>query len=205
MLSSLAGLAIAAEVARAEVDLQKVADSHFVQQNIETPTSSESSGARIVVTFDVGGLGNIKGDLGEYRTVVNSILTDSRGWARANVKFQYVESGGRLHMILTEPGKIGAINGCASELSCTVFPNVYINDDRWLGGSDSYNALGVSVAQYREMVVNHEVGHFLGHDHITSCETSTGKAPIMLQQSTGLRGCSPNSWPLPSELWVTRH
>ena len=69
-------------------------------------------------------------------------------------------------------------------------------------GSDSYNALDVSLLSYRQMVINHEVGHFLGHNHIASCETDTGLAPIMLQQSTGLRGCTANSWPLPSELWV---
>ncbi len=201
MLSSLAGLVMAAEVARAEVKLQKTADVHFVVQAEETPSNSESSNV-VTVTFDVQTLGNVKGSLEEFKTVSESVLTDARGWIRAGVKFQYVESGGKLHMYLAEPSKIGAMGGCAATLSCTVYPGVYINDDRWMGGSDSYNELGVSVAQYRAMVINHEVGHFLGHDHITTCETESGKAPIMLQQSTGLRGCTPNSWPLPSELWV---
>jgi hypothetical protein len=109
-------------------------------------------------------------------------------------------------MILASGAEVRAAapydNGCSATLSCTVKPLVLINDDRWMGGSDSYNELGVSLLNYRQMVINHEVGHFLGHGHIAQCETNLGPAPIMLQQSTGLRGCTPNSWPLPSELWV---
>ena len=73
-----------------------------------------------------------------------------------------------------------------------------------MNASDSYNALGLSLLDYRRMVVNHETGHYLGHGHIVYCETNSGLAPVMLQQSTGLRGCKPNPWPLPSELWVRR-
>ena len=93
--------------------------------------------------------------------------------------------------------------GCSAELSCTVYPYVLINDERWRKATDSYNNANLSLDSYRQMVINHEVGHYLGHDHVTACGVG-GAAPVMLQQSTGLRGCTGNSWPLASELWVSR-
>ena len=205
MLNGLISLVLGASVAGAEMDLQKVADK------IEKPTSSQittnkssdtSKDNKRVVTYDVVVKGKVNGGLDNFKKVVAETLNDERGWKRAGVEFKYVETGGRLHMILAEPSIIGALGGCSSQLSCTVKPSVYINDDRYMNASESYRALGISVDNYRTMVINHEVGHWLGHDHIVSCETSTGLAPIMLQQSTGLRGCRPNYWPLSSELWV---
>ena len=45
-------------------------------------------------------------------------------------------------------------------------PNVVINNDRWVFASSSWNAGGGSLRDYRHMVVNHEVGHWLGHGHL---------------------------------------
>lgn len=205
MLNGLISVVLGACVAGSEVDLQKIADK------IERPNSSQitsngtsdtSKNNKKVITYDVAIKGNTKGTLESFKKVVADTFKDERGWKRAGVEFKYVENNGRLHMILAEPGIIGALGGCSSQLSCTVKPAVYINDDRYMGASESYRALGISVENYRTMVINHEVGHWLGHDHIVACETSTGLAPIMLQQSTGLRGCRPNYWPLSSELWV---
>ena len=189
-----------AEIQKAQLEIQQKADSYYV-------ANPPQQTYKYNITYDISSRGTIKGDLDEFARVVEATFNDSRGWIRAGVKFTRVQSGGRLHMILAEGESVRAAapGGCSAELSCTVFPLVLINDDRWMGGSNSYNELGVSIADYRTMVINHEVGHFLGHNHIAQCETSTGIAPIMLQQSTGLRGCKPNSWPLPSELWVTRH
>ena len=200
MLESVLSLLMQAEIQKAQLEIQQKADSYYV-------ANPPQQTYKYNITYDISSRGTIKGDLDEFARVVEATFNDSRGWIRAGVKFTRVQSGGRLHMILAEGESVRAAapGGCSAELSCTVFPLVLINDDRWMGGSNSYNELGVSIADYRTMVINHEVGHFLGHNHIAQCETSTGIAPIMLQQSTGLRGCKPNSWPLPSELWVTRH
>jgi len=199
MLEGVLSLLISAEVEKAQIEVQQKVDSYYVANPTQT--------YKYNITYDISSRGTIKGDLDEFAKVVEATFEDARGWKRAGVKFTRVESGGRLHMILAsgEQVRAAAPGGCSATLSCTVYPLVLINDDRWLGGSDSYNELGVSLADYRTMVINHEVGHFLGHNHIQQCETGTGVAPVMLQQSTGLRGCSPNSWPLPSELWVTRY
>ncbi|MDO4219735.1 MAG: DUF3152 domain-containing protein [Candidatus Saccharibacteria bacterium] len=199
MLEGALSLIISAEVERANLEAQKKADSYYT---VNVPVSSY----KYNITYDVSYRGDVKADKAEFAKLVDEILNDERGWKRAGVKFTRVESGGRLHMVLASGAEVRAAapydNGCSALLSCTVKPYVLINDDRWLYATDSYNELGVSLLSYRQMVVNHEVGHFLGHGHISQCETAAGPAPIMLQQSTGLRGCTPNSWPLPSELWV---
>ena len=119
------------------------------------------------------------------------------------MEFEEVASGASMHVILASGEQVAAAapGGCSATLSCRVGSLVLINDTRWMNGSDSYNALDVALTNYRQMVINHEVGHFLGHGHIEKCETNGGLAPVMLQQSTGLRGCLPNVWPLATELW----
>ncbi len=198
MLEGLVGLLIQTEIMNAQIEVQEKVDSYYVA------AAGDRRGHVIEVTYDVTSRGEVKGDVEEFRQVIADTFADARGWTRASLKFTEVESGGRLHMVLASPAEVKAASpsGCSEKLSCTVKPYVYINDDRWLGGSDSYNELGVTLQNYRRMVINHEVGHFLGHGHITECETETGLAPIMLQQSTGLRGCQPSWWPLSSELWV---
>ena len=197
MLEGLAGLIVAAEVARTEPEITKTYEAYstYVKENTPPP-----SAVKYEITYDISFRGTLKADRTEFEKLVDQTLTDNRGWARAGVKFQKVASGGRLHVVLASGVEVekASPNGCSSELSCTIKPYVLINDDRWLNGTDSYQ--GVGIAAYRQMVINHEVGHFLGHDHVWSCDN--GVAPVMLQQSTGLRGCSANSWPLASELWV---
>lgn len=51
---------------------------------------------------------------------------------------------------------------------------------------------------YRTYLLLHECGHALGLGHTTTCGAG-GLAPVMMQQTRGLRGCVPNVWPLPSE------
>lgn len=155
--------------------------------------------------------GEVEASFTDFKTKVAETLNDSRGWVRAGLKFVEVTSGQDVNVILSDPATLGVTPGCGADLSCTTWANeVIINDVRWREGTEASRAGGMSLRDYQHMVVNHEMGHWLGHyAHIEGCTESNGfiggPAPIMLQQSTGLRGCNSfNAWPLDSELWTLR-
>ena len=155
--------------------------------------------------------GSVVANFGDFKQKVAETLNDARGWVRAGLKFVEVESGQDVNVILSDPASLGATPGCSADLSCTTWANqVIINDVRWREGTEPSRAAGMSTRDYQHMVVNHEIGHWLGHyAHIEGCTAENGfiggPAPIMLQQSTGLRGCASfNAWPLESELWTLR-
>ncbi|MBQ6130409.1 DUF3152 domain-containing protein [Candidatus Saccharibacteria bacterium] len=150
--------------------------------------------------------GEIVADFEEFKSRVSGTLEDERGWKRAGLRFVEVEKNPDVLIILSDAARLDATSGCSGDLSCTTWDNeVIINDLRWREGTEASRAAGMETRDYQHMVVNHEVGHWLGHyAHETSCPNG-GPAPIMLQQSTGLRGCeSFNAWPLESELWTLR-
>lgn len=155
--------------------------------------------------------GSVVANFEDFKAKVAETLNDPRGWPRAGLKFTEVESGQDVDIILSDPASLGATPGCGADLSCTTWANqVIINDVRWREGTSASRAAGMSTRDYQHMVVNHEMGHWLGHyAHIEGCTAENGflggPAPIMLQQSTGLRGCSSfNAWPLDAELWTLR-
>ncbi len=69
-----------------------------------------------------------------------------------------------------------------------------INLDRWRLSAKPYAYAKVPLATYRQYVINHEVGHELGHRH-EGCPRAGGPAPVMVQQTLTLRGCVPYAWP----------
>ena len=135
-----------------------------------------------------------------FASVVEETLADPRGWLGAGQwSFQRVESGHiDLVIHLATPGTVDAICGryglhTKGEVSCRGGDNVAINLKRWLTGVPWYaDALG----DYRHMLLNHEVGHYLGHGHAT-CPGAGRPAPVMQTQTYGLGACVRNSWPYP--------
>lgn len=154
-------------------------------------------------TYSIEFRGNITANRAQFQQEVNQTLNDPRGWAQVGTRFMEVSSGGDFRLILIEAALLDSIPGCSSEWSCRSGPQVLINQDRWNHTSTAWQAAGGDLRDYHHMVVNHEVGHWLGHDH-PHCSGPGQLAPIMLQQSIDLQGCRFNPWPLPGEIWTNR-
>lgn len=162
-----------------------------------------AAGSR-VVTYDVMTRGVITANMAEFRAQANATLNDGRGWARLGVIFQEVQSGGTFTLALSEASQMTSFSsGCGVDYSCRAGRYVIINQDRWLGATPSWNNAGGSLRDYRHMVINHETGHWLGHDH-ANCSGAGQPAQVMQQQSIDLQGCAFNPWPTVSELWSTQ-
>lgn len=139
-------------------------------------------------------------DAEEFAVAVHETLADPRSWtAGGRVSFQRVPAGqpSELTVHLATPGTTDTM--CAKrgvrtrgEVSCRGGRDVIINLKRWQLGVAWYPVL----ADYRDMVVNHEVGHFLGNGHVV-CPRRGAPAPVMARQTFGLEGCAQNPWPYP--------
>ncbi|MFD6291145.1 DUF3152 domain-containing protein [Streptomyces sp. NPDC060205] len=129
---------------------------------------------------------------------VEGILADRRGWtADGRSGFKRVSTGSADFVVrLATPGTVDEICGryglnTRGEVNCSVGKDVVVNLKRWLLATPVY---ADDVDAYRALIINHEVGHFLGHDHVT-CPGPGRPAPAMMQQIKGMRGCTPNVWP----------
>lgn len=142
----------------------------------------------------------------EFVSDVLSVLCDQRSWiGSGEVRFRY-DPKGPLLVGLRPPAS--AEKRCKQLIglsvnfyySCAGSSEVVLNSDRWFTGSKYWPG---SVAVYRQMLVNHEIGHTLGQHH-RGCPKNGALAPVMMQQSKGLSTgsytCKPNPWPRPYEL-----
>jgi vancomycin resistance protein YoaR len=139
--------------------------------------------------------------LGVFSQKITATLADARGWGMNGlIRFQEVANGCAFNLVLAASHTLPTYNPvCSVEWSCRVGQNVIINETRWDNASPSWNQAGGSLNDYRSMVINHEVGHYLGFGEGV-CPAAGQIAPVMLQQSIGLYGCAFNPWPTQAEL-----
>ena len=128
---------------------------------------------------------------------IAKVLNDERSWrGSGRWRFQLVSAGQQadLHIYLVTPGTTDRL--CAplltrGEVSCQAGNKVVLNAKRWMFGVKYY---GDDLKNYRRYLVNHEVGHSLGYNHVR-CPGPGRPAPVMMQQTKGLEGCRKNPWP----------
>lgn len=158
----------------------------------------------VTFTYSIETRGTITVSSDEFKQQVRETLDDDQGWIRLGVRFVEVDSSSDVVVVLSEASHLPMFSvGCTAYYSCTVGSYVIANQTRWLDATDPWNASGGNLRDYRHMVINHEMGHWLGHPHAT-CGGADQLAPLMMQQSTSLDECRFNAWPLDSELWSTR-
>ena len=164
---------------------------------VTAPGSTAVVGSGSTLTYAVEVEESLGLDPANVAEVVDRTLADPRGWTDdGSTAFQRVETGARLRIIVASPATVDSrclpLN-TAGTLSCRSGNSVNINADRWLGATSDWS---LDLDAYRSYVVNHEVGHVLGHGH-EQCGGPGTLAPVMMQQTKGLEGCAGNPWPFP--------
>ncbi|MFD7662331.1 DUF3152 domain-containing protein [Streptomyces sp. NPDC059788] len=143
-----------------------------------------------------------------FADAVHKTLNDERSWAHGGRRtFQRVGSGDADFVItLASPGTTGkwcaksGLDTTEDNVSCdsAATERVMINAYRWAQGAKTYGP--DKMHAYRQMLINHEVGHRLGRNH-ESCGRQGALAPVMMQQTKFLTTdgatCRPNAWPFP--------
>jgi hypothetical protein len=139
----------------------------------------------------------------EFAEAVEATLADPRSWGNGGrMSFQRVgaaeEAGSQyeFRVSLVSPGSMETYCpgvGTGGYTSCRYGERAVINLARWATAVPDYQG---DIATYRQYVVNHEIGHALGHGH-EQCPGPGELAPVMQQQTLGLEGCAKNAWPYP--------
>ncbi|MFG3526126.1 DUF3152 domain-containing protein [Streptomyces sp. NPDC047917] len=144
-------------------------------------------------------------DAALFARAVQETLNDDRSWAHdGEMTFERISSGDPDFVItLASPGTTGewceksGLDTTVDNVSCdsAATERVMINAYRWAQGSSTFGP--DKLFAYRQMLINHEVGHRLGHNHV-SCGTRGALAPVMQQQTKSLNidgvKCRPNAW-----------
>jgi hypothetical protein len=195
----LAGLGVVPATAAGPVGGPVPVGGHGPDERRAATASRDLPKVTRTVRYRVESRGRILAHRGQFRAQVQETLTDHRGWRAGGVRFVPVRRGGSMTVVLAQASRVeGFSSACSREWSCRVGRHVVINQDRWRFASPAWNRAGLPRRDYRHMVVNHEVGHFLGLGH-ASCHRAGSRAPVMMQQSKGRDGCRFNPWPLPGE------
>ncbi|MER7052404.1 DUF3152 domain-containing protein [Streptomyces sp. NPDC000351] len=165
-----------------------------------------AEGERYTYRVDVEqGLG-LDGEL--FAEAVRKTLNDDRSWAHNGARtFERIHSGKPDFVItLASPGTTAVwcaksgLDTTQDNVSCdsAATERVMINAYRWAQGAEPY---GDDIHGYRQMLINHEIGHRIGFNHVT-CDKDGELAPVMQQQTKFVDhdgiDCRPNPWAYPN-------
>ncbi|MFB7447052.1 DUF3152 domain-containing protein [Streptomyces sp. NPDC056194] len=133
---------------------------------------------------------------------IQRILDHPRSWAaHGRGRFQLVSENADFVIRIATPATADAL--CArqglrthGELNCETTDGVVVNLKRWMLGSPTFAG---APAEYRHLIINHEVGHEIGIRSHMGCPGPGRLAPAMMQQIKGLNGCRSNAFPYDEE------
>lgn len=162
------------------------------------PGSSPAPGAGEVSTVRIQVEQGLDVDGTKVADLVLATLNDPRSWGGDGTRtFARTDAADATFTVtIASPSTVDAL--CApldtgGLWSCGVTDHAVLNYLRWVEGSPNY---GDDMAAYRQYLINHEVGHVLGHRH-EQCGATDSLAPVMVQQSGATIRCVPNGWPNP--------
>jgi hypothetical protein len=164
-------------------------------QLVTVPGTAGPLGPGTPMTYRLEIEGGLPLDGAAVAAQVQRTLTDPRGWQPIeHVAFVRTPGPASFELILASPTMVDRLCyplDTIGELSCRNGNRVILNAKRWVNAVPWYRG---HIDDYRAYLVNHEVGHRLGHSHQT-CPAPGAPAPVMVQQSKSLYGCAPNPWP----------
>ena len=164
-------------------------------QLVTVPGTAGPTGPGTRMTYRLEIEGGLPLDGAAVAAQVQRTLTDPRGWQPIeHVAFVRTPGPASFELILASPTMVDRLCSpldTVGELSCRNGNRVILNAKRWVDAVPWYRG---HLDDYRAYLVNHEVGHRLGHGH-KSCPAPGAPAPVMVQQSKSLYGCAPNPWP----------
>lgn len=153
-----------------------------------------------------------------FAATVDATLADPRSWVGSSqYAFQRIDDSAAadLRISLTSQQTTRSTCGFSIPFDSSCWKGdqkrVTVNNARWARGAVPFEG---NLVLYQQYVVNHEVGHALGFQHVP-CDVHDRLAPVMMQQSWGVsndylaalgtdnskadgRVCRPNAWPYPA-------
>jgi hypothetical protein len=167
---------------------------------VTVPGTSAVVGSGPVRRFAVDVERGVRVDPDAFASAVERILLDPHGWTGGGrLALQRVDSGVvDVRVTLARPRTVDRL--CfplhtAGFADCFNRGRAVINVDRWTQGSVSYVR---DLRDYRYYLINHEVGHGLGHGH-KQCPGPGRRSFVMMQQTGTTFGCRRQPWPRVSE------
>lgn len=179
-----------------KVKIPERGSGRFVRADVDGPKVGE--GGRLL-RYAVKVEKDLPYDADETAREIQTTLSDPRSWiGGGDWRLELVGDPARADftVFLATPGTVDRF--CwplrtYGRVSCQAGNKVMLNAWRWAHASDAY---GSDVGAYRQYLVNHEVGHRLGHNHV-GCPGKGRRAPVMMQQTKGVGACEANPWPAP--------
>lgn len=186
-----------------EPEMEGTGDFTAVTGGNKGSGSGEKIKYRVDVEKDLG----LDGKL--FARAVHTTLNDDRSWTNNGERdFERVSSSDVDFVItLASPGTTAewcaksGLDTTEDNVSCdsAATERIMINGFRWARGARTFG--DSRMLEYRQMLINHEVGHRLGFNHV-GCEKDGALAPVMMQQTKDLttagRTCKPNAWVHPT-------